>query len=45
MMVHTLLPKAGKLKPDAVDALATAICHAYMRVTTNRLKQLQELVK
>ena len=45
MMVHTLLPAAGKLRPDAADALAAAICHSYMRVTTERMKQLAELIK
>jgi crossover junction endodeoxyribonuclease RuvC len=28
MMVTTLLPAAGKVKDDAADALAVAICHA-----------------
>ena len=45
MMVHTLLPAAGKLRPDAADALAAAICHSYMRVTAERMKQLAELIK
>ena len=38
MMVHTLLPACGeKLKPDAADALAAALCHAMMRsVPLNR---------
>ena len=26
-----LLPGCGKLRPDAADALAAAICHSYMR--------------
>lgn len=45
MMVHTLLPTAGKLKPDAADALAAAICHSYMRITTARMQYLAELAK
>ena len=28
-MIHILLPGAGKLAPDAADALAVAICHAH----------------
>lgn len=43
MMVHTLLPGCGKLRPDAADALAAAICHSYMRVTAERLKILEAL--
>lgn len=45
MMVHTLLPAAGKLRPDAADALAAAICHSYMRVAAARLNALAELMK
>jgi len=45
MMVHTLLPAAGKLRPDAADALAAAICHSYLRVTAERMKLLAELAK
>jgi len=42
MMVHTLLPACGeKLKPDAADALAAAICHAYMRTVTRRMDILR----
>lgn len=38
MMVHTLLPACRDvLKPDAADALAAAICHAYMRNVNQRL--------
>ena len=43
MMVHALLSGCGKLKPDAADALAAAICHSYMRVTAQRMKMLQAL--
>ncbi len=43
MMVHTLLPACGKLKPDAADALAAAICHSYMRVTAERMRRLEAL--
>ena len=45
MMVHTLLPAAGKMKPDAADAAAAAICHSFLRVTKERLKLLSELGK
>ena len=45
MMVHTLVPAAGKLRPDAADALAAAICHSYMRVAAARLNALAELMK
>ena len=45
MMVHTLLPAAGKMKPDAADAAAAAICHSFLRVTKERLKMLSELTK
>lgn len=45
MMVHTLLPACGKLKPDAADALAAAICHSYMRITAARMRLLAELAK
>lgn len=42
MMVHTLLPACGeKLKPDASDALAMAICHAYMRTVSQRMALLK----
>lgn len=30
-MVQRLLPQAGKVKLDAADALAVAICHAHFR--------------
>ena len=45
MMVHTLLPGCGKLRPDAADALAAAICHSYMRVAAERMKMLRALEK
>lgn len=45
MMVHTLLPACGNLKADAADALAAAICHSYMRITTERMRQLAERVQ
>lgn len=45
MMVHSLLPTCGKLKPDAADALATAICHSFMRIAAARMRNLAELVK
>ena len=45
MMVHTLLPAAGKMRPDAADAAAAAICHSFLRVTKERLKLLSELTK
>ncbi len=45
MMVHTLLPVSGKLKPDAADALAAAICHSYMRVALRRMQAFTELAK
>lgn len=33
MMIGVLLPKAGKIGPDAADALAVAITHAHHRVS------------
>lgn len=45
MMVHTLLPGVGKVKADASDALAMAICHSYMRVSRARMDLLAELAK
>ena len=43
MMVHALVPAAGKLKSDASDALAMAICHSYMRITTIRMNKISEI--
>lgn len=44
MMVHTLLPQARVLSPDAADALATALCHAhYMSSRLSRLHR--EMIK
>jgi crossover junction endodeoxyribonuclease RuvC len=37
MMVRALLPGAGDARPDAMDALAVAICHAHTRATLARL--------
>jgi crossover junction endodeoxyribonuclease RuvC len=36
-MVGLMLNLAGKLQPDAADALAVAITHAHVRATANRL--------
>lgn len=37
MMVRTLLPGCLSDSPDALDALAVAICHAHHRATRSRL--------
>ena len=41
MMVRTLLPGCAAKSPDAVDALAVAICHAHHRVSANRLQAMR----
>lgn len=38
-MIRILLPQAGKLTPDAADALAIAICHAHHGPREAMLKQ------
>ncbi len=41
--VATLLPGAGKLGPDAAEALATAICHAHHRQSHGRIAEALRL--
>ena len=41
MMVRTLLPGCAAKSPDALDALAVAICHAHHRASANRLEAAQ----
>ena len=43
MMINTLLPGCVFKTADSADALATAICHAHHRKSSNLSKQLQEL--
>jgi crossover junction endodeoxyribonuclease RuvC len=38
MMVRTLLPGAVTVRPDALDALAVALCHAHTRATLARIE-------
>ena len=40
MMIRVMFPALEKLKADANDALAMAVCHSYMRVTAERMKRL-----
>lgn len=44
MMVHALVPTVGRLKADASDALAMAICHSYMRTTNFRMNKITEMM-
>lgn len=44
MMVHALIPSVGKLKADASDALAMAVCHSYMRVINARMSKITEMI-
>ena len=39
MMVRVLLPGSGKVRADAADALAVAICHAHHYAACTRLDQ------